>query len=112
MPRMGGPGMGGFPAVHSPPSGIAPPRATTVYVGKIASSIPDAVVRELLEACGTIRSWNPVKEPSGQRKGFGFCEYEDGEGALRSLRLLNNLKVDGQEMLLKPNTATQKYLVW
>eukprot|EP00878_Enallax_costatus_P040344 GHUV01046510.1.p1 GENE.GHUV01046510.1~~GHUV01046510.1.p1 ORF type:complete len:123 (-),score=25.94 GHUV01046510.1:287-655(-) len=117
-PRMGGPSIptsfpSSVPSAPSPTaSTIAPPRATTVYVGKIAASIPDTVIRELLEACGTIKSWNPVKEPSGQSKGFGFCEYEDGEGALRSLRLLNNLKVDGQELLLKPNTATQKYLVW
>jgi RNA-binding protein 25 len=74
--------------------------------------VPDDVIRELLEACGQIKKWNPVKEPSGQSKGFGFCEYVDGEGALRSLRLLNNLKLDGQELLLKPNTATHKYLVW
>jgi len=40
------------------------------------------------------------------------CWLQDGEGALRSLRLLNNLKLDGQELLLKPNTATQKYLLW
>jgi len=32
-----------------------------------------------------------------------------GRQACRSLRLLNNLKLDGQELLLlKPNTATQK----
>lgn len=83
-----------------------------MYVGKIAASVPDAVVRELLEACGSIKSWTPVKEPSGTPKGFGFCEYEDADGALRALRLLHNLAVDGQELLLKPNTATQKYLVW
>eukprot|EP00775_Hariotina_reticulata_P005966 gene5966-6205_t len=132
LPRMGGgPPVGGpYPARSGPaggpvgnmpfagdggPSGSssqAPPRATTVYVGKIAASVPDDVIRELLEACGQIKSWNPVKEPSGASKGFGFCEYEEGEGALRSLRLLNNLKLDGQELLLKPNTATQKYLLW
>lgn len=29
---------------------------------------------------------------------------------LRALRLLNGVKIDGQELLLKSNTATQKYL--
>jgi RNA-binding protein 25 len=91
---------------------LGPPPASTVYVGKIASSVPDPVIRELLTACGSIRSWNPVKEPSGATKGFGFCEYEDADGALRALRLLHNLALDGQELLIKPNTATQKYLVW
>lgn len=108
---------GGFPAGGAPPpllpeTPLGPKPASTVYVGKIAASVPDAVVRELLEACGSIKSWTPVKEPSGTPKGFGFCEYEDADGALRALRLLHNLAVDGQELLLKPNTATQKYLVW
>jgi RNA-binding protein 25 len=109
-PRPGFPGSGG-PNIAAI-AAMCPPVATTVYVGKIAPTVPDEVILELLEACGQIKKWNPVKEPSGQSKGFGFCEYVDGEGALRSLRLLNNLKIDGQELLLKPNTATQKYLVW
>ena len=93
-------------------AGPAPPPSSTVYVGKIASSVPDDVVRELLDACGQVRSWTPVREPSGAHKGFGFCDYADGEGALRALRLLNGLKLDGQELLLKPNTATAKYFAW
>lgn len=131
MPRLGGtplaggfpgrPGPGGFPAPLGasgapppllPEAPLGPKPASTVYVGKIAPSLPDGVVRDLLEACGAIKSWTPVKEPSGTSKGFGFCEYEDADGALRALRLLHNLAVDGQELLLKPNTATQKYLVW
>jgi RNA-binding protein 25 len=106
------PAAGGAPPPLLPEAPIGPKPASTVYVGKIAPSVPDKVVRELLEACGTIKSWNPVKEPSGASKGFGFCEYEDADGALRALRLLHSLAVDGQELLLKPNTATQKYLVW
>jgi RNA-binding protein 25 len=35
---------------------------------------------------------------------------QDAEGVLRALRLLNGVKIDGQELLLKSNTATQKYL--
>jgi RNA-binding protein 25 len=106
---------GGFPGAPLLPAGfggLGPKPASTVYVGKIAPSVPDGVVRELLEACGAVKSWNAVKEPSGASKGFGFCEFADADGALRALRLLHNLELDGQELLLKPNTATQKYLVW
>lgn len=42
--------------------------------------------------------------------GFGFAEFTDAEGVLRAIRLLNGLKLDGQELLLKSNTATQKYV--
>ena len=52
-----------------------------------------------------------MQDPNTNKsKGFGFCEYEDAEGVLRALRLLHNLSLDGQELLLKCNTATQRYI--
>lgn len=39
-----------------------------------------------------------------------FCEYEDADGVLRAVRLLNNLKVDGFDLAVKSNIATQKYV--
>lgn len=89
--------------------GLPPAKETTVWVGKISATVDDSLIRSLLEACGTIKSWKPMKDPdSGKSKGFGFCEFEDAEGVLRAIRLLNHLPLDGQEILLKCNTATQK----
>lgn len=80
-----------------------------MYVGKIAPTVPDAVIRTLLEACGRLRSWKRQEDPATKEpKGFGFAEFDDAEGVLRAMRLLNNLELDGQELLLKCNTATQK----
>ena len=47
---------------------------------------------------------------TNQPKGFGFCEFEDAEGVMRALGHLNNLSVDGSELLVKCNAATQKYI--
>ena len=86
-------------------------KSTTLYVGKIAASVPDDVIKTLLEACGPVKSWKPMQDPeTNKSKGFGFCEYEAAEGVLRALRLLHNLSLDGQELLLKCNTATQRYI--
>ena len=86
-------------------------KSTTLYVGKIAATISDDVIKTLLEACGPVKSWKPMQDPeTNKSKGFGFCEYETAEGVLRALRLLHNLSVDGQELLLKCNTATQRYI--
>lgn len=90
---------------------VLPPKSLTLYVGKIAPRVSDDVIKALLEACGPVKSWKPMLDPDTQKpKGFGFCEYEDAEGAITALQLLNKLELDGQELLLKYNTATEKYI--
>ena len=80
-------------------------------MGKIAASISDQLIKQLLEACGPVKSWKRMEDPdTKQLKPFGFCEFEDAEGVLRALNLLQNLSVGGQELLLKCNTGTQKYI--
>ena len=69
-------------------------KSTSVYVGKIASTLDDAALEALLRACGAVKSWNRVTDAETNKpKGFGFCEFEDADGVLRALRLLNGLKV-------------------
>ena len=95
----------------SNPSPAPAQKSTTLYVGKIASSVSDETIETLLTACGPVKSWKPMQDPeTNKSKGFGFCEYETAEGVLRALRLLHNLSLDGQELLLKCNTATQRYI--
>ncbi|CAL8467178.1 g6714 [Coccomyxa elongata] len=109
------PAPAGTPVIVTPSPRLAlnvlPPKSTTLYVGKIAPSVDDSVIKALLEACGSMKSWKRVQDPdTKQLKGFGFCEYEEADGVLKALQLLNNLSLDGQELLLKPNTATEKYI--
>lgn len=88
-----------------------PDKSTTLYVGKIALSVEDSVIRSLLEACGPVKSWKPVQDPETQKsKGYGFCEFEEAEGVLHALQYLNKLSLDGQELMLKCTTATQNYV--
>ena len=89
----------------------SPPKHTTLYVGKIASTVDDDTIKTLMETCGPVKSWKRLQDAeTKQPKGFGFCEYEEADGVLAAMRLLNNLKLDGQELLLKMNTPTQKYV--
>lgn len=63
-------------------------------------------MQQLLEACGPLREWKPVVEPdSGRSKGFGFVTYAEPGGVLVALAVLNNLRLDGQELTLKANKA-------
>lgn len=84
---------------------------TTVYVGKIASSVDNNFMLSLLQLCGPVKSWKRVPDPTtGALKGFGFCEFGNVEGVLRALRLLSKLSIDGQELMLNFDNATKEYL--
>eukprot|EP00958_Prasinococcus_capsulatus_P029602 scaffold7560_cov390-Prasinococcus_capsulatus_cf.AAC.2 len=101
--------------ISSAPTGVeeGPRRATTLYVGKIAPTVEDSFVQEVLAKCGKVRAWKPALDLSTKKpKGFGFCEFEDADGTQRALRLLNGFAIDGKELLVKPNKATQEYLDW
>ncbi len=83
---------------------LPPPKSTTIYVGKIAPSVPDNLVRKLLDACGAVKSWNRQKDPETKMgKAFGFCEMEEPEGVLMALRILNGREIHGQALLVKCN---------
>ncbi|XP_057774600.1 RNA-binding motif protein 25 isoform X3 [Salvia miltiorrhiza] len=83
---------------------------TTVYVGKISSTVDNDYMLSLLQLCGPVKNWKRPQDPTGTLRGFGFCEFESAEGVLRALRLLNKLRVDGQELMLNVNQTTWKYL--
>eukprot|EP00793_Prasinoderma_coloniale_P003277 PRCOL_00005912-RA len=88
-----------------------PPPSTTLYVGKIAPTVADALVTRLLALCGGVRSWKPTRDPAtGKPKGFGFVEFVTPQACTRCVAALNGLEVDGRALLVKPNKATQAYL--
>ena len=69
------------------------------------------IIKNGWACCRPVKSWKRMTDPAtGAPKGFGFCEYEEVEGVLCALRTLNSLRLDGQELLLKTNTATQRYI--
>jgi len=52
-----------------------------------------------------------VTDPiNNQARAFGFCTYENAEGVLRALRLLNDFEIDGKKLLVKVDDNTQQYL--
>lgn len=84
---------------------------TTVYVGKMASTVENDFMLSLLQLCGPVKSWKrPQDSTTGALRGFGFCEFESAEGVLRALRLLSKLNVDGQELMLNVDQVTKEHL--
>ena len=82
-----------------------------VYVGKIPPGLSDHFIIRLLEViiqiflsnqtCGQIASWKRGTDQNQKPRGFGYCEYQSVECMLKSLRLLNRLKLEeGYELLV------------
>ncbi|XP_078162933.1 splicing factor PWI domain-containing protein / RNA recognition motif (RRM)-containing protein isoform X2 [Carex rostrata] len=115
-PPMPGMRPGPAPPIMTPARPIAPvplveKPQTTVYVGKIASTVDNDFLLSLLRLCGPVKSWKRAQDPSNNTpKSFAFCEFEAAEGILRALRLLTKLNLDGQELVLNINQATRDYL--
>lgn len=99
--------------VRQPTGGANPSRSTTLWVGKIAPSISSTDIRSILETCGTIKEWKPATDPkTGAIKGFGFCTFHSPESVIIAMDLLNGLVIDGQELALKCNSATEQFISW
>ncbi|KAJ7065251.1 hypothetical protein C8F01DRAFT_1124907 [Mycena amicta] len=79
-----------------------PQKQTTLFVGSISGGITDSTLNALLTACGPIKS---------------FKQFEEPDGALRALALLNNVELpaleDGcanKKLLIKADEKTRAFL--
>lgn len=55
--------------------------------------------------CGPVKSWKCTQVPTDATpRGFGFCEFESAEGVLRALRLLSKFNIDGQDLVVCPDS--------
>ncbi|KAJ7761189.1 hypothetical protein DFH07DRAFT_918376 [Mycena maculata] len=96
---------------------IQPQKQTTLFVGSISGGITDATLNALLTACGPIKSFKRLITPANKPQGFGFAEFEEPDGALRALALLNNIELpaleDGcanKKLLIKADEKTRAFL--
>jgi RNA recognition motif-containing protein len=50
-----------------------------------------------VQACGNVKSFKRLITPANKPQGFGFAEFEDPDGALRAMALLNNVELPALE---------------
>ncbi|OCH87336.1 hypothetical protein OBBRIDRAFT_796313 [Obba rivulosa] len=93
------------------------PKAITLFIGSISGGITDAFLNTLLGACGPISSFKRLITPANKPQGFGFAEFQDPDGALRAMNLLNNVELpaleDGcvnKKLLVKADEKTKMFL--
>ncbi|EJF56039.1 hypothetical protein DICSQDRAFT_94089 [Dichomitus squalens LYAD-421 SS1] len=118
-----GPSMSALAAqqhMQHPPAFVPPQpqqKPTTLFIGSISGGITDAFLNELLKACGPIMSFKRLITPANKPQGFGFAEFQDPDGALRAMALLNNVELpaleDGcvnKKLLVKADERTKMFL--
>ena len=96
---------------------FVPPQAQkqiSLFIGSISGGITDNFLNDLLcvripvpavfsahsntmQACGKVRSFKRLITPANKPQGFGFAEFEDPDGALRAMALLNNVELPALE---------------
>jgi hypothetical protein len=71
-----------------------------LYVGKIPSDVKDSMIERLLKSCGPIEYWKRAIDASSMPKGFGYCEFEDVDGALVCIKTMSGLKVGNSTLVV------------
>ncbi|CAK9301208.1 unnamed protein product [Gordionus sp. m RMFG-2023] len=92
------------------PSLIKSNPTTTVFVGNINEKAPDMLVRNILSKIGNIISWKRVQGVGGKLQAFGFCEFDDPEATLRSIRLLHTFDLGGKKLMVKVDAKSKEKL--
>jgi len=83
---------------------------TTVFVGSITDRAPDIMIKRMLQHCGNVLNWKRVQGANGKLQAFGFCEYENPEGTLRCIRLLNGFQIQDKKLVVKVDAKTKALL--
>lgn len=60
-----------------------------------------------VQACGPMKPLKRLITPANKPQGFGFCEFQDPDGALRAMDLLNGVELPA----LEDGCANKKLLV-
>lgn len=83
-------------------------KSTTIWVGKIASTVEPDTMKAILETCGNLRDWKPVIDPT---KGFCFATFHEPQGVVLAQKLVNGLEIDGQALIVKCNSVSQRFVL-
>lgn len=90
---------------------IGDTKKVTVFVGKINSRINNDFLQKLLEICGKVENWRRMKDPNNNVfKTFGFCDYSCADDALRAIRNLHGLDINGDKLVVKMDVSLNSWV--
>eukprot|EP00887_Chlorella_sp_A99_P001571 scaffold8.g1571.t1 len=101
--------LGGGPLPPEPVNPLGAPRsrpgdesdATRLYIGNLAPTVSDALLRELFEPYGTVLQASVPTDPvTGAPRGFGFVHFSD-EATAAAAREANGRMVEGRPIIVR-----------
>lgn len=79
-------------------------------MGKIPKGVTDDFMERLFRCCGSLVSWKRPTDASGEPKQFGFVEFDNIESTFACLKIINNLPLMENRILVKANEKTTQFL--
>ena len=76
----------------------------SVFVSKIARQVSNSLLERLLKACGPLISWKRSTADAARPQTFGVAEFDSVESVFACLKMLNNMKLFDNTIMVK--TAT------
>ena len=79
-----------------------------LYVGNLSYQVSEEQLTELFGAHGTVKSVNVIKDrDTGQSKGFGFVEMEEGDAADSAISALDGTDFEGRSIRVSEARAKE-----
>ncbi|WKY11577.1 hypothetical protein Q1695_003281 [Nippostrongylus brasiliensis] len=83
---------------------------TTVFVGNISEKCSNEFMQQMLQECGTVTTWKRIQGSNGKFQAFGFCDFEEPQGTLRALRVLNDFQIGEKKLVVKAEPKVREEL--
>ena len=80
-----------------------------MFISKIPSKASNELLERLLKLCGTLLNWKRSSDPA-KPSSFGLAEFEDLESVYVCHRIIHNLTLFGNNILVRVNDKTLQYL--
>ena len=84
-----------------------------IFVGNLAFSATDHVLRQLFEPYGVVDKINIITDrDTGRSKGFGFVEMPESQAAKAAIQGLNGKELDGRALTVneaKPREPRREF---
>ncbi|KNA09941.1 hypothetical protein SOVF_148960 isoform A [Spinacia oleracea] len=79
-------------------------KGTEIFVGGLAQSVTEALIREVFSTCGEVVEVRMIKDQKGNAKGYCFLRFSTKEAAVRAVKDKAGILLEGRKIGVLPST--------